>query len=69
MDPADLRIGSLTSHVHALDSGGWQDVAMLQSLARALLPLVREMLDHDDRVKRELTMHDNPLDRVTRGAS
>jgi len=69
MDPADLRIGSLTSHVHAWDSGGFQDAAVLQSLAKALLPLVREMLDHDDRVKRELTMHDSPLDRITRGST
>ncbi|MBI5259404.1 MAG: hypothetical protein HY855_23075 [Burkholderiales bacterium] len=69
MDPVDLRIGSLTSHVQAWDSGGWQDAAALQQLARALLPLVREMLDHDERVKRELSMHDSPLDRVTRGAA
>lgn len=69
MDPADLRIGSLTSHVGAWDSGGWQDAAALQSLAKALLPLVRDMLDHDERVKRELTMHDSPLDRMTKGAA
>lgn len=68
MDPADLRIGSLTSHVHAWDSGGWHDPAALQALAKALLPLVRDMLDHDARVKRELTMHDSPLDRITRGS-
>ena len=68
MDPADLRIGSLTSHVQAWDPGGWQDAAALQSLARALLPLVREMLEHDQRVQRELTMHDSPLDRITRGS-
>lgn len=69
MDPADLRIGSLTSHVHGWDSAGFKDRAVLESLAKALLPLVREMLDHDKRVHRELSMHDNPLDRIERGAS
>ncbi|MEF7616352.1 hypothetical protein V4F39_20725 [Aquincola sp. MAHUQ-54] len=69
MDETDLRIGQLTSHVQAWDGGGWQDAAMLRALAGALLPLVREMLEHEGRVRRELSMHDSPLDRVTRGTS
>ena len=69
MEPADVRIGELTSHVQAFDSQGLHDPAALQALARALLPLLRELLAHEARVQRELSMHDSPLDRIERGAS
>lgn len=68
-DEANVSIGQLTSNVQAMDSMGMQDPAMLHGLARALMPLVREMLDHDKRMQRELSMHDNPLDRIERGSS
>ena len=68
-DEANVRIGQLTSNVQAMDSMGMQDPTMLHSLARALMPLLREMFDHDKRMQRELSMHDNPLDRIERGSS
>ena len=68
-DEANVRIGQLTSNVQAMDSMGMQDPAMLHCLARALMPLLCEMFDHDKRMQRELSMHDNPLDRIERGSS
>lgn len=67
MDDTQVRIGQLTTHVQAVDSQGLHDPALLHGLARALLPLVREMLEHDQRVQRELSLRDSPLDRIERG--
>ncbi len=69
MEPADVRIGELTSHVQAVDSQGLHDPATLLALARAVAPLLRELLAHESRVQRELSMHDSPLDRIERGST
>ncbi len=69
MEPADVRIGEITSHVQAMDSQGLHDPAALMALARAVAPLLRELMAHESRVRGELSMRDSPLDRIDRGSA
>lgn len=64
-----ISIGQVTSRVRAIDGQAALAPETVQALADALLPMVREMLEHDKRVRNENSLRNGYADRIERGSS
>jgi hypothetical protein len=62
-------VGQVVNRVRAVDGAAAIAPETISALAEALLPLVREMLDHDQQVKREGSMRNGYFDRIERGGA
>jgi hypothetical protein len=68
MATGKIMIGQVTNRVRAIDGQAAVAPETVQALAEVLLPLVREMLEHDKRVRDENSMHNGYVDRIERGS-
>lgn len=64
-----INIGQVTNRVRAVDGQSAMAPETLQALAEVLLPLVRDMLEHERRVNRETSLHNGYADRIERGST
>jgi hypothetical protein len=63
-----IMINQVTNRVRAIDGQAAIAPETIQALADALLPLVREMLEHDKQVSKEKSLHNGYVDRIERGS-
>ncbi len=61
-------ISQVTSRVRAIDGHAAVAPETVQALAEVMMPLVREMLEHEQRVQNELSLRNGYVDRIERGA-
>jgi len=66
---ARINIGQVTSRVRAVDAQSALAPETVEALAQVLLPMVREMLEHDRRVRNENSLHNGYVDHIERGSS
>jgi len=64
-----ILINQVTNRVRAMDSRAAVAPETVQALADVLLPLVREMLEHEQRVRNENSMRNGYVDRIERGST
>lgn len=63
-----IQISQITNRIRAIDGNAAVAPETIQALADVLLPLVREMLEHDKQVSNEKSMHNGYVDRIERGS-
>lgn len=61
-----IIIDKIVNHIRAVDGIAPETV---RSIAAALLPAVREMLDHDRQVRMEKSVANGYVDRLERGSA
>jgi len=64
-----INIGQVTSHIRAVDSQSAIAPETIEALAQVLLPMVRDMLEHDRRVRNEHSLHNGYVDHIERGST
>ena len=66
---AQVMVNQVVNNVRAFDSNAAIAPETIRTIADAVLPLVREMLDHDQRVRNETSLHNGYVDRLERGSA
>jgi hypothetical protein len=63
-----VLISQVVNRVRAVDGNAAIAPETVRTLAEVLLPLVRDMLDHDERVRNEGSLRNGYVDRIERGS-
>jgi hypothetical protein len=63
-----VLISQVVNRVRAVDGNAAIAPETVRALAEVLLPLVRDMLDHDERVRNEGSLRNGYVDRIERGS-
>ena len=64
-----VSVGTMTSRINTFDGNAATAPETVRALAAAVLPLVREMLEHEQRVRKEGSLHNGYVDRIERGSA
>jgi hypothetical protein len=64
-----VKVNQVVNNFRAFDSNAAIAPETIRTIADAVLPLVREMLDHDQRVRNETSLHNGYVDRMERGSA
>jgi hypothetical protein len=64
-----VKVNQVVSNLRAFDSNAAIAPETIRTIADAVLPFVREMLDHDQRVRNETSLHNGYVDRMERGSA
>jgi hypothetical protein len=67
--PTQVKIDEVVSRVRAIDGAHAIAPETVRTLVAAILPAVREMLDHDLQVRMEGSVANGYADRLDRGSS
>jgi hypothetical protein len=64
-----VMIGEMVNRIRAIDGNAAIAPETARAIATVLLPLVREMLDHERRVRNEGSLHNGYVERMERGSA
>jgi hypothetical protein len=64
-----VMISEMVNRVRAIDGNAAVAPETVRALAEVILPLVREMLDHEQRVRNEGSLRNGYVDRIERGSA